>query len=260
MNVHSLTKRVLREVPGVDIANILDTCNRCVREIYRSRRWTFRQKRSRLYLMASESASSGMSVTNGSTTVTVATASWGTLPDYMRLRVNGGDSEYIVQSNTSTSLTLDRAYEGATDADASYILDAVYVEIPSDCWEISRVEEDGGNQLRNPDDYYGEVPFGASDIYLRFDDAPSTDTYYNLWYYRSPVEVTAPTSTIDLPDYMDDLIVYYVITRVLMRQIGNKDPQKVGYYKSMYEEAMRDAKAQDYKHTDPRFRNSRVLI
>jgi hypothetical protein len=127
-----------KEFPGLD-ADVLDFwITERYRDILRSLAW--RRLRVQAVIQTPDAYETGtVAVTNGSDALTLTGGTWTSAMTGRGIRIAADNEYYQFTFASSTTGTLDRNYEGTTDADATYkLFQSVYV-LPADCRELHSI-------------------------------------------------------------------------------------------------------------------------
>lgn len=134
--------RVLLYAPGTPLFIVQDAVrnayNRCLQQHQYSELLTDGEKTVR-----EEYETGTVSLTNGSTAVTGTATVWTAAMTGMQMRIGDNDNVpfYTFTFLTSTTGTLDREYEGPTDTSATYALQDLYLEFPSDLYTLDDIRD-----------------------------------------------------------------------------------------------------------------------
>lgn len=115
----SITFLLLRKYPGTGNDLIKDLANERLRAVWDETDWKPTRKSAVLSTVA-EITTGDVDVTANSTAVTGNSSSWTSAISGRRFRLNSRSEIYTVTFVSSTSLTLDREYEGDTETAANY--------------------------------------------------------------------------------------------------------------------------------------------
>jgi hypothetical protein len=216
-----------------------------------------------------------VAVTNGSATATLATGSFAGLAN-LQLKVGEYPIYYTIVSVSGTGdeiATLDRTYEGSTDAAATYNVAAYYVEFPSDFVTLDDIRDVENNwRLRrqyqnqtyidridptrtstgNPIMYVAAQPrISAGVAYPRLEFWPRISAGTHLAYrYQTSSELAAGTDR-PIPILKPEALVYGALAELALWP-GSSDrpnpffsPETHTAYTKMFEDAVHDSEMDD---------------
>lgn len=138
--------------------------------------------------IATEYSTGTIAVTNGSTTVTGSGTTWTSAMTGRQIVVldNGRQPYYTFTYVSGTSGTLDRAYQGTTDASSTYTIGEYYVEFPTDLATLDAIRDLNNNwRLRRSEN---------QQAYLDFIDAERSNTGSPYAYVAAPPRVASGVS------------------------------------------------------------------
>lgn len=115
----NITFLLLKKYPGVGLDLIKDLANERLRAVWDETDWKPTRKSAVLSTVA-EITTGDVDVTSGSTTVSGNSTSWTSAITGRRFRLDSSSEIYTVTFVSSTSLTLERNYEGDTATAANY--------------------------------------------------------------------------------------------------------------------------------------------
>ena len=289
--VSDLLLRLLREVPGCEAEDFFENVNAAIEEIRSEFGWKFYEKK---YSFTLETALTGTdgSVTNGSTTVTMAAGVITASQIGWKIRFDGHSGTYTI-SNASdgggtTTVTLDRAYSGDTDAEIAYTTYKDTYSVPSDFERLIKLK----NATQNEDmefiplyafleDYPGAngtstliatqfTLWGVDNTGYRqilIGIAPSTADTMDLYYRRKHTAPTAPTSTVDVSGMLGEALYQQLLLRYLLRQPVSPANEvdvmlmaRIKRAETTYNKAIARARKLEVLETPHIYRNRRILI
>lgn len=152
-----------------------------------------------------------LTLTNGLTTVTLASGTWPSWAASGKLKIAG--RTYFIASRTSNSvLVLSTAWKETTSSGVSYTLFRDEYSLPSDlmrfgsiqlgegwCWGTDPVGMDQLLDIQNDNNYGDSSPsyFAIAGNKLRLWPFPSQDKLFNFSYYKKPAALTTSTDEAD---------------------------------------------------------------
>lgn len=132
MTLGTLKFRLTKSFPGVDADLIEGWIADRYAEILAVLPWSRQQAQAVLQTTAPYETGT-VAVTNASASVTLTTGVWTADMSGRAFRVGTEDAFYELTFVTSTTGTLDRAYEGSTNTAATYSITQAVYALPSDC-------------------------------------------------------------------------------------------------------------------------------
>jgi hypothetical protein len=132
MTLGTIRFRVKKMFPGLD-SDVMDGyIGDCYAELAQALPWK-RQKASSVLQTVAPYATGTVAVTNGSNAVTFTGATITAGMTGRRFRVTGQSEYYTFTYVSASTGTLDRVYEGTTDADATYSIEKAVYALPANC-------------------------------------------------------------------------------------------------------------------------------
>lgn len=132
MTYGTLKLRMTKEFPGIDLDVLEGFISDRYSEILNELPW--QRLRAMAVLQTTEPYDTGtVAVTEGSTGVTLTGGTWTTGMTGRAFRVAGRDEFYEFTYASATTATLDRVYEGSTDAAADYTIFQSVYPMPANC-------------------------------------------------------------------------------------------------------------------------------
>lgn len=125
--------RLLLYAPGIPVPLAQQFIKNAYRRALDYHQWSELLKDAE-QVLPTEYSTGTVAVTNGSTALTGSGTTFTSAMTGRQIRIldSDGGPYYTVTYVGATSLTLDRAYQGATDASSTYELGQYYIEMPSD--------------------------------------------------------------------------------------------------------------------------------
>ena len=225
--VHEIRKRVANWLPeSAPVRGFVHTINHIVDEMRMRGYWSFWLTEARFETTAPYTTGT-VAVANGGTTVTGTDTVWTAGMGGRKIRISGGE-EYDISSVNAVAQTLviSQAYTGAEVTAGTYTIYEPDYTLESDCekvirmWDLTDEEElqcrDTGFTYRRRalTTFRGWTQFithrGRSFDYapqIVIEPYPDEAHQISYLYYRKPTVVTAMGDTIDVPTFLDPVLV-----------------------------------------------------
>jgi hypothetical protein len=228
-------RNLLDEVPGVSARDFLKSWNREVRSVCQERRWRDLRTQRQFQIGANTfqgTGITGLPYSTGTVAGTYATTSltgagganflgeWNGL-NSLQILINGKDIYDVVSVNSATeTLTVWPALRTTYTGNQYQIYWVSSAPLPTDMmgirW-IGKLSDSGRSELRleQPRDYIMDRVVSGQPFIQMTDSTASGE--YVVHYYRDPIAATGMGDTLDLPEYVQDLVYCRLLLRYIDR-------------------------------------------
>jgi len=201
---------------GTDLVVLRGIVNDVYQRFINSYQWTRLVKSSVIQTTAVYQTGT-VAITNGLTSLVGTSTVWTTAMTGRRIRISGQNETYVFTYVSSTTGTIDRAFEGTTETAATYTLFQAVYALPSDTDYVDSIEVPGSNQdldqvspeyldrtsvsrwaLGRPSMYALAPDVTVSSVVypaVEFYPVPSASEGLTLHYHQTVAEMTATSDT-----------------------------------------------------------------
>lgn len=239
MTVTDLLQGVQAEIGGREVTDFVETLNRISRDLTRRRPWRAYQA---IYEFdTTENYNTGtVSLLQGSDGVEGSGTAWTSAMEGRKFRVEGYYATFTVSSVTDAdTLVLDRQWPYDDASGKSYVIFEDTYDLATDFERAHSVRDITNNATLSPityvDGHRGIGTLSSVNAFrptkyalyqgnkIRLYSGPVTSARISVHYGRKPTAVSGPGDTLDLPDYLQDLLDYRLRYVYLLRFMGEDE-------------------------------------